>query len=152
MDEKQRISFLKDEYLHIQTVIHDFDGRALTIKAWSVSFSLAAIGGAFAAKAPTVLLVAAFSAILFWIVETLWKTTQYAFYDRSGKLERFFAGEQQDVLPLQVGSSWYAHYRKGRARRFFRIMFWLRVALPHAAVAILGFLLFALSRMGTITV
>jgi len=152
MDENQRISLFKDEYLYIQSVIHDFDGRALTIKAWSVSFSLAAIGGAFAADAPAVLLVASLSSILFWIVETLWKTTQNAFYARSQELEGFFAGEQQEIMPLQVGTSWYAHYQTGRTRTFFRILLWLRVALPHAAVAAIGFVLFVLSQIGTLKV
>ena len=152
MDDNQRVSLLKDEYLHIQSVIHDFDGRALTIKAWSVSFSLAAIGGAFAAHANSIFLVASFSALLFWLVEAIWKSTQYAFYDRSGKLEQFFAGKQQQLVPMQVGSSWYAHYKKGRITRLLRILCWARVALPHAPVALLGLVLFGLASFNIITV
>lgn len=48
MDTEALNEALQAEYLHIQRAIVDFDARALTIKAWSVSFGLVAIGGAFA--------------------------------------------------------------------------------------------------------
>ena len=50
MNEEQLRNALQAEYLHLQKVIEDFDGRALTIKAWSVTFSLVTIAGFFAPK------------------------------------------------------------------------------------------------------
>lgn len=55
---------LQAEYLHLQKVIEDFDGRALTIKAWSITFSLVALAGAFASHVTAVLLVSSISALL----------------------------------------------------------------------------------------
>jgi len=65
LDEKERRELLKAEYLHIQRVIEDFDGRAVTIKAWSISFSMVALAGSFASHTPAALLVASLSAFLF---------------------------------------------------------------------------------------
>ncbi len=89
MEESFVTRLLKEEYFHIQSVIENFDGRMLTIKNWSVSFSLVAIGGAFATKAGAAFLIASLSALIFWFSEALWKTFEYAYYDRSGKLEEF---------------------------------------------------------------
>ena len=83
---------LAQEYLHLQKVIEDFDGKSLTIKAWSVSFSLVAIGSAFVSHSSVVLLIAGVSALLFWIIESFWKTFQFMHYTRSGQLEEYFRG------------------------------------------------------------
>ena len=37
------IALLKEEYLHLQKTVEDFDQRTLTIKAWSVTTSMAGI-------------------------------------------------------------------------------------------------------------
>ena len=80
MNDDQLRSALQAEYLHLQKAVEDMDGRAVTIKAWSISFSLAAVGGAFASKASNVLLLACASAVLFWWLEARWKTFQDAYY------------------------------------------------------------------------
>lgn len=152
MDDAEKRLLLKDEYLHIQKVILDFDGRALTIKGWSVTFSLIAIVGAFVSHAPAVLLVASFSACLFWLIEGLWKTFQYAHYDRTGKIERYFAGELKDLIPLQIGASWYKRWKAGGFRRLLRIMSWANVALPHVLIFFAGLLLYMLYRVRMIQV
>jgi len=150
VEESQKLGFLKDEYLHLQKVIEDFDGRAVTIKAWSVSFSLAALVGSFVSHASSVLLLASFSTLLFWITEAFWKTFQYAYYDRAGKLERFFAGDLKDLVPFQIGASWYNRWSKGGTKRFLRIMFWPHVALPHVAILFVGVGLYLLALGGAI--
>ena len=94
MNEEQLRNALQAEYLHLQKVIEDFDGRALTIKAWSVTFSLVTIAGFFATQKPAVLMVACFSALLFWYIEASWKTFQYAYYDRAWEIEEYFRGKK----------------------------------------------------------
>ena len=37
MDPAQLDAALQTEYLHLQKTIEDFDGKAMTIKAWSVT-------------------------------------------------------------------------------------------------------------------
>ncbi len=144
MDDKTKTDFFKDEYLHIQNVIEDFDGRAITIKAWSITFSMVAIIGAFASHTPIVLLVASLSSILFWLLEAFWKTFQDAYYARASDIESFFAGTKADLVPFQIARSWrYSGYR-----RMLGIMTYPHVALPHAAVLIIGLALYACQRLG----
>lgn len=152
MDDQEKRSILKDEYLHIQRVIQDFDGRAVTIKGWSITFSLVALVGAFVSHAPVALLISSFSACLFWLIEGLWKTVQYAYYDRAGKIERYFAGELKQLMPLQIGASWYKRWKAGGIRRLLQIMFRPNVALPHVLIFLAGLLLYALYRMKVIQI
>src|SRR5262245_22901063 len=107
MTEEQRCDLLKDEYLQLQDAIRQFDGRALTIKDRSVSFSMVALVGGFAAQTPPAFLIAAFASCLFWHIESMWKTFQYAFYERINQIEDFFAGKKECPAPLQTGRAWY---------------------------------------------
>jgi hypothetical protein len=150
MAAERRHELLKDEYLQLERCILEFDGRALTIKAWSVSFSLAAVVGAFASHAPAVLLIAAFGSCMFWAIEGMWKTFQYAHYERVNGIEDYFAGVGPEPDPLQIGRAWYARWSGIGAGKSLCIMAWPRVALPHALVALLGVALFALQAAGVI--
>ena len=150
MDDAELRSLLKDEYLHLQRVIEDFDGRAVTIKAWSVTFSSVVVVGAFASHVPAAVLVGSVSSALFWTIEGFWKTFQYAHYDRIGKIEQFFAGDIEQLVPMQIGASWFRNWRRGRTRRLIRMMLLPHVALPHLIIFCAGLLLFALAKIGVL--
>ena len=152
MTDQQRRELLKDEYLLLEKAVQEFDGRALTIKAWSVTFSMAALGGAFISHAPPVFLIAAFGSLMFWLIECMWKTFQYAFYERMNEIEAYFAGETKDIVPLQVGRSWYRKWSGLGAGKMCRILTWPHVGLPHGVVVLLGLTLFALASAGVIKV
>jgi hypothetical protein len=152
MDNDTKRQLLKDEYLHLQNVIEGFDGRALTIKAWSISFSLAALAGAFASHSTLLLLIASLSTLLFWIIEGYWKTFQYAYYSRIGKIEKYFENESEDILPMQIGANWYKHWKAGGNKRLVRIMFWPHVALPHVAIFLIGVALYILETFKIIKI
>jgi hypothetical protein len=155
MDGAEKRALFKDEYLQLQKVIEDFDGRIVRIKAWSVTFSLVTLAGAFASYRAEVLLVASFSAFLFWLIEGYWKLFQLAYYERSEKIEDYFADYIHDIVPMQIGRSWDRAFKSKDRRRLFRstmkdgrrrwpIMFWNWVALPHAFVVLAGVLLYML--------
>jgi hypothetical protein len=148
--DKQHLEFLKDEYLQLERSIEEFDSRALTIKAWSVTFSMVALVGSFAANAPAGLLIAAFGSCLFWWIECMWKSFQYAFYERINAIEDFFAGKGEKPAPLQIGRAWYQRWSCMGNKVMCRILLWPRVALPHAAVAVMGVALYVLARAGVI--
>jgi hypothetical protein len=150
MNEDQLRAALQAEYLHLQKVIEDFDGRVLTIKAWSITFSLVALAGAFASHASAVFLVSSISALLFWFLEGSWKTFQYAHYDRSGKIEAYFRGEGKLDSAFQIGTSWHRGWISGGPRTLRQIMLWPHVALPHVVVAAIGLVLFSLNAAGVI--
>lgn len=152
MNDDQLRTTLQAEYLHLQKAVEDMDARAVTIKAWSISFSLAAVAGAFASKAANVLLLACASAALFWWLEARWKTFQDAYYGRIDAIERHFRGEQALPSALQIRAAWYASWNGGSRRRLWQILTWPHVALPHAAVAALALLLYGLEWFGVIRI
>jgi hypothetical protein len=152
MSDQERRSLLKDEYLHIQQIIEGFDARVITIKAWSVSTSLAGIGGAFAAHSAPVLLMASISSLLFWSIEAVWKTFQYAHYKRSSEIEKFFAGLEKNLTPMQIGAKWYQYWKEGGTNRLLTILLWPHVALPHVVIFVAGLALYALVILGIVAI
>lgn len=150
MNDEQLRAALQAEYLHLQKVIEDFDARALTIKVWSITFSLVALVGAFASHALPVFLVSSISALLFWFIDGSWKTFQYAYYDRSGDIEEYFRGEKKIAAPFQIGTFWFRRWQSDGTARLKKVVLWPLVALPHVIVAVLGVVLFFLSTTGVI--
>lgn len=151
MNNEQLRTALQTEYLHIQNVIEGFDGRIVSIKAWSISFSLVAVGGAFTANAAPVLLVSCISSLLFWFLEASWKTFQTAYYDRAEAIESYFRGECT-LQPFQIGNTWYKSWKAGGPSKLRRVLLWPHVAMPHAAIAALALALFVLQLLGAIAI
>lgn len=135
---------LKEEYFHLQKMVEEFDSKSLTIKAWSVTLSMAGIGAAYFQGKPIILVLAGISALLFWLVEGLWKTFQYAYYARIRRIENYFAGNKSNIQPLQISTSWSESWHEGGIRRLFRIMAWPHVFLPHGVVFLGGAILYLL--------
>ena len=138
---------LKEEYFHLNKIVEDFDQKALTIKAWSVTLSMAGIGAAFTQKVAILLLLGGFASILFWITETLWKSFQQAHYTRIREIEVSFANGSPEIRPLQISKSWSQAWRRDRWRKLFRISCWPHVFLPHAIVAVAGPCMWMLNRL-----
>jgi hypothetical protein len=138
---------LQAEYLQLQKTIEDFDARALTIKAWSVTFGLTALAGAFASHSRVVFLIASSSAALFWYLETTWKVFQQAYYSRSAQLEQHFRGETRLEDPFQISSAWYNAWSRMERREYWRVALWPHVALPHAIVVATGLVLYFVAAL-----
>lgn len=131
--------FLRQEYFQLQQAVEDFDQRSLTMKGWSVTASMAAIGTAFTQTAPTLFLLASVSAFLFWVIEALWKSFQQAYYPRIRKIEDFMRGVgTQEFNSPDIAHSWSEAWRR---TSFSRILWWGHVCLPHVAIVIGGILL-----------
>jgi len=143
-------SELQAEYLLLQKTIEDFDGRALTIKAWSTTYSLVAVTGAWISHASAALLVAAVSSLVFWLIEASWKAFQYAYYDRCWKIEEYFRGERTLDAPFQISKSWSQRWSETGARKTLEVLFWPHVALPHIVVVPLALILYLLVRCGVL--
>jgi hypothetical protein len=126
------------EYYHLQKTIEDFDSRALTIKAWSVTFGLVALVGAFASKAQIAFLFAAAGAAMFWLLESFWKSFQLGYYERVEQLESHFRGEVQLTVPHQITATWQEWWESQSWWVLGRTAVWVHVALPHAFVVVAG--------------
>jgi hypothetical protein len=142
MKDTERRQLLKDEYILIQNVIQGFDARAITIKGWSITFSMVVLIGAFASHVPIAFLIASFSALLFWLIEGTWKIFQHAYYGHSLEIERYFSGEIEDMVPLQAGHAWFNSLRTMRKIEFVSILFYGNVLLPHVVIIAGGVILY----------
>ncbi|HYL84395.1 MAG TPA: hypothetical protein VE263_09180 [Candidatus Angelobacter sp.] len=132
--------FLRQEYFRLQEALEKFDEKALTIKAWSVTLSMAGIGTAFLKNAPILLVLSGIASFLFWLIEAWWKVFQQAFYPRIYEIEALMMGRavEHATSPFIAGS-WVIAWNAARDRGLvWRVMFWPHVFLPHALVALIG--------------
>jgi len=142
MPDDKTAELLTQEYLSLQKTVEEFDARALTIKAWSVTFSAAGLGLAYERHSRILLLIAAASALVFWLIEAMWKVNQQPFYRRIREIESHFRGTQTTV-PMQTATAWFAAFRaRGRYAFTLRILSWPHVALPHVLIALAGVALY----------
>jgi hypothetical protein len=141
----EEISLLKEEYFHLQKTVEDFDQRGLTIKAWSITTSMAGIAAAFLHdNADILIILSAISALTFWIIEAMWKAFQQCYYPRLWAIEKVFANQNVSENPLQISSSWSAEFHRHALRKFFRAFLWPHVSLPHVLIVIVGVLFWIL--------
>lgn len=152
--DTQQLESIEAEYLKLQEILERFDDRALTIKAWSVTLCTAGIGAAYVQKQPALFLVSSAAAILFWVIEALWKENQQAFYRRTYDIESASqAGTLLELKPFKIADSWSTSWEQRKkmwSRKEHRIektaapgiLYWPHVALPHVAVAVGGVFLF----------
>ncbi|HLW79878.1 MAG TPA: hypothetical protein VKU44_09805 [Terriglobia bacterium] len=136
------MDFLRQEYFRLQESLESFDEKALTIKAWSVTLSMAGIGAAFIKKTPALLILSGLASLLFWLIEARWKVFQQAFYPRIYEIESLMMGRPVDhpTSPFIAGS-WLITWQSASHRRlFWWVLFWPHVLLPHALVVAAGVL------------
>lgn len=145
--ESERFGLLAHEYQLLQTSVENFDTRALTIKTWSVTFSGAALTLSYQQTLPIVLLIAAASAAAFWVVDTLWKVHQHAFYARIEQIEAIFRemenGHQPiNAAPFQLTGSWWESSKSFGISRYVKSALFGHVMLPHILFVVAGISLY----------
>jgi hypothetical protein len=147
MDDQTKIPLLKEEYMLLERFYEDFDARVLTIKGWSATIAIGAIGVGFY-QSEFLWLFAAGASLAFWFLEALWKTFQYCHGDRIERIELAFREDRYtDIKPLQIYSSWATAWDRARVWRQFRG--WL-TSQPHALTMIIGIGLFVLQHFAGI--
>jgi hypothetical protein len=149
MEPVKKHELLAQEYGLLQKTVEEFDARAIQIKAWSVTLGGVGLGAAYTQGQPIVLLIVAFSALVFWIVEALWKVNQQAYYPRIKEIETYFAtagtAEAPPITPFKIATAWSFHHKKhGRSARALKMMWWPHIALPHAMVLLTALILVVL--------
>ncbi len=117
IEDKERRSFLKDEYLFLQAQYEDFDRRSITIKGWVTSGSIVglalSIDKAYLASAYVPVAMTIIS-LTVWYLEATWKLFQYALTDRIRIIEAYFRNDP-DILvkcpdPFQIYDFWFRSY------------------------------------------
>src|SRR5262245_49446971 len=143
MNGDTKIAYLKDEYLLLQRLYEDFDARAITIKGWSATIGLAAIGGGFY-QSPLLWLFAAGAALVFWAVEAAWKSLQHLYTPRIRLLEETFRnGDFAELAPFQIYTSWFDAFERDGFQFFAKMRLGI-VIFPHVVTLVAGVSLFLL--------
>ena len=144
MNADTKLQLLKDEYLLLQRIYEDFDSRALTIKGWSATVGIAAIGVGFY-QSSYLWLFAAGSSVVFWFLEGLWKSFQYCHGTRIVRLEKAFSEDNfENIAPLQIYTSWANAWSR---RQVFAVLRATIVDLPHSLTALIGITLFVMQHV-----
>jgi hypothetical protein len=134
------LTLLKEEYFHLQKTVEDFDQRTLTIKAWSVTTSMAGIAASFlhSEHSAALSLLAALASLSFWMTEALWKEFQQCYYPRIRALERAFSTGDTTEVPFQINKSWSETFHSYDLKRFIQVFIWTHVMFPHVFIVIGG--------------
>jgi hypothetical protein len=78
---------LQKEYYAILEVVSNFDQRVMTIKGWSVTLSLAALGLGFQQGHYALFALGSVTALSFWFIEAATKQQQTRYYPRMRDIE-----------------------------------------------------------------
>jgi len=132
METKDTRSELFEEYYKLSAIVQSYDSYFLTIKAWGVTVSGAAIGVAFSRDRPFgVFLVALTLSLAFWLTEVRYKLFQLGHMLRVSELEHAL----QNKLPLSSPRIFSAFGEESRRnlqyKRWKSVMFWPQVMFPH---------------------
>ncbi len=136
MNADQRDKFLKDEYLLLQGFYEDFDRRALLIKGWSVTVAVAGLALGFEKGNPAIWAMAGVVAVMFWVIDGLWRTYQYANRKRIEEIEAHFrSGSENGIVPLQIFERWWSGYKE---QSLVKVLCYPVVILPHGLVVLVS--------------
>lgn len=140
------MEFLWKEYNLVYGIYEGYGGQLIELKGWSVTVGLAALLAAYSKPVSKngriAVLIAALSAIPFWLTETLWRQFQNANLSRLEKIEECAAGLVKGCSPLQSITFWQSEYQAEKYVGWFKVAFDPHVLMPHAFLFALGLLLF----------
>lgn len=149
IDFPQRLEFIKDEYMMLQGFYEDFDERCITIKGWSITVGLAALGAGFAYN-DVLFLGALLSGLLFWYLEGYYRGLSYYFSQRIQEIEIHIRSREWDELvPMQVYYRWGKTFEE-KGSQTWRYMWKGPNMLPHLVLAAAGLALYGLVLAGVL--
>jgi hypothetical protein len=150
MEERDKIDLIKQEYFKLQDFYEDFDKRIHVIKGWSITVAFAGIAAGLNYKNEYLGLFAAIAALIFWVIETIWKIFQYHYKPRIEEIEaKMRSNDLNSLIPLQIYSSWFDSFRK-RNFKFSQIASLSIVYIPHLPIFIIGIIFFVCQHFGII--
>jgi hypothetical protein len=163
-DPGRLLDELSKEYYAVVGIVSAFDQRLMTIKGWSVTVSLAALGLAFQQGHYALFALAAGTGLVFWIIDILTKRHQMRYYPRMRDIEvaafqlnnvkvdgKVLSAPRVDwtwSLPRRRSKpDWRDDPPKKRTQQELRQMLrrapWMgNVMLPHVVAIVLGIALF----------
>ena len=88
MAEIDTIALLTREYFELQQMYEAFDEKSLTIKGWAISIALAGVVTAILKHNRLIVAFSGASAVLFWIIDALWRTFAWGYAPRISLIEK----------------------------------------------------------------
>ncbi|MET0789457.1 MAG: hypothetical protein ABWY33_09455 [Cellulomonas sp.] len=165
---------LAAEYSALVRTVSEFDGRMLTVKSWSVTLSLAALGLGFQQQHYALFALGAATGAAFWSIEAMTKRHQVRYYPRMRQIEAWSASWSDlrlDGVPVsapRIDAAWTAAGRRDPAaalaeapremtsdeiRRMRRHTAWLpHVFVPSAVAVVVGVVLTLLAAGGALDI
>ncbi len=145
MESNVSRSELFEEYYKLSAIVQSYDSYCLTIKAWGVTVSGAAIGVAFSRAGSLGVFIVAFAlSLAFWLTEVRFKLFQLAHMLRVSELENAL----QNNLPMTSPRIFAAFGEQSRSnlksKRWRAVTLWPQVMLPHVFFAVLSLVLIAI--------
>lgn len=167
--EKRLLDDLGKEYYALVDAVAGVDGRLMTVKGWSVTLSLAALGLGFQQGHYALFGLGAATAAAFWFLDGLMKGHQLRYYPRMRDIEvaacelnSVESDTLQEVSAPRVDSMWSYRIKRGdtmwrnhpperrdpaAVRRLRGARFVLpNVMFPHMLAVALGVTLFLAAR------
>lgn len=131
MEEKDKRSELLEEYYKLAAIVQGYDSYFLSIKAWGVTVSAAAIGAGFATGKIQVLVVAFALSLAFWLTEVRFKLLQLGHMFRVAQLEEALQDEHSTNSPRIFKSFQEESARNLLVKRWRSVITWPQVMFPH---------------------
>ena len=138
------------EYRELEADIRQFTDNSMKTKNWSVTVSFVGILAAFIQQQPSILLLSAIVAAIFWVMDARWRSYLVCFIERQKEIERFFLGEVQYMGP-QINRS----FDRTLSRMKEELSTWSfakssSIHIPHSLVAFVSIFAYALAALGII--
>ena len=115
-DPTRLLDDMSKEYYAIVDVLTGFDQRLMTVKGWSVTLSLAALGLGFQQGHYALFALAAVTASAFWIIEALTKRHQLRYYGRMRDIEVAAHSLNNVDLQLKVLREYHSEAERRQAK------------------------------------
>lgn len=132
MEQKDKRSELLEEYYKLAAIVQGYDSYYLSIKAWGVTVSGAAIGVGFSIGKPIQVFVVAFAlSLAFWLTEVRFKLFQLGHMFRIAQLEEALQNETKIISPRIFRSFQEESSRNILVKRWRSVLFWPQVMFPH---------------------
>lgn len=131
MEAKDTRSELFEEYYKLAAIVQGYDAYYLTIKAWSVTVSGAAIGVALRENSRGVPIIAFALSLAFWLTEVRFKLFQLNHMLRVRELEDALRNNLPVASPRMFTAFGEESRRNLQGKRWKSVMFWPQVMLPH---------------------
>ncbi len=139
-------AFLRDEYLLLQNTYEDFDKRAVTIKGWSATIAAVGLGAGFQYGQREFWMISVGTALVFWVLEAIWKAFQYGHSRRIQEIESYFRSENAHIVPFQAYQTWFDEYfSRSVLGQVWENLWLVPVYLPHVLIVVAGIALFIIS-------